>query len=119
MWLKLKRIHKIGLFFLVALMLSLLLLGLFEKRFDEVEWKNLPTQRYEMVDNLIESQVLNNMTKTEVIGLLGKPSSRSVIEKDIFLYKLGTSPSFFKSQTEQLLIVFVNQKVDKVTLAIE
>ena len=119
MILQLKRIRKIGLFFLAALILSWFLLELFEKRFDEAEWKSLPTQRYEMVDDLIESQVLHNMSKTEVITLLGEPSSRSTIKNDIFLYKLGTAPSFFESIPDQLLIVFINQKVGEVTLAVD
>ena len=119
MRLKLKRIHKIGLFFLTVLIISWSLLKLFEVPFDKELWRNNPTERYEMVDDLIESQLLISKTKDEVRMLLGDPYSSSNIQKDIFIYKLGDQPSFFKSRREHLLIIFVKQKVVKVTLAQE
>ncbi|WP_299114640.1 hypothetical protein [uncultured Winogradskyella sp.] len=114
-----KRIYKIGLFFLAVFSLSALLLWLFEKRFDKVLWENNSTQRYQMVDDLIESQILLGKTKDEVIVLLGQPYSSSNVEKDIFIYRLGDQPSFFNSRKEHLLILFINQKVDEATLALE
>jgi outer membrane protein assembly factor BamE (lipoprotein component of BamABCDE complex) len=119
MALQLKRIHKIGLFFLAVLVISWSLLKLFEVPFDKANWKTNPTERYEMVDDLIESQLLMGKTKVEVITLLGKPYSSSTTENDIFIYKLGDQPSFFKSRKEHLLIIFINQKVNEVTLALE
>lgn len=116
---KLKRREKIGLFLLVAFVLSISLIWLFEKRFDKDDWKNEPLSRYQMVDNLIESQLLIDKTKVEVLELLGRPSSSVSQEKDAFLYKIGTEPSFFESSPDQLLIVFEDDKVAKVTLAID
>ncbi|EDP71124.1 hypothetical protein FBALC1_01532 [Flavobacteriales bacterium ALC-1] len=117
MRLKLKRNDKIGLFFFVAFVLSSSLIWLFEERFNKQQWRSQPTTRYKMVDDLIESQLLIDKTENEVIVLLGKPNSSSTIEKDVFAYGLGEQPSFFKSKQEQLIIIFVNQKVVKVTLA--
>lgn len=114
-----KRIYKIGLFFLAVLVISWSLLKLFEVPFDKTLWENNPSERYEMVDNLIESQLLMGKTKAEVIALLGQPYSSSTVEKDIFIYRLGDQPSFFKSRKEHLLIIFINQKVDEATLAFE
>ena len=119
MKLSLKRILKISLFFLVAAIVSYGLLWLFEKRFDEVQWKIDPSHRYQMVDDLIESQVLLNKSKSEVITILGNPFSSSSLEKDIFIYKIGDPPSFFDSRKEHLLIIFVNENVDEVTLAFD
>lgn len=116
---KLKRNDKIGLFFFVAFIMSSSLIWLFEERFSKEQWRGQPTQRYKMVDDIIESQLLISKTKDEVIVLLGKPNSSSSIEKDIFLYRLGKPPSFFEAKREQLLIIFVNQRVNEVTLATE
>ncbi len=114
-----KRILRIGLFFLAVFVISYGLLWLFEKRFDKTQWESDPMHRYQMVDDLIESQLLMRKSKPEVIAILGEPTSSSNEEKDIFVYNIGDPPSFFNSRKEHLLIIFVNQKVDEVTLAYE
>lgn len=114
-----KRKYKVGLFFLLAIGISLPLVGLFQDRFEENQWKTNPTERHKMIDDLFESKVLTGKTKTEVISILGEPFSKSNTKKDIFIYNIGDPPSFFKSRKEHLLIIFVNQKVNKVTLAYE
>ena len=120
MWLlKLKRNDKIGLFLFVAFIISSSLLWLFEERFKKNQWKTNPAQRYKMVDDLIESQILIGKTKDDVIFLLGKPNLSSTTENDMFTYRLGEPPSFFEAKRELLLILFVNQRVKKTTLAIE
>ncbi|WP_299366104.1 hypothetical protein [Winogradskyella sp.] len=119
MILKPERILKIGIFFLLVFLISHGLLWLFEERFDKTRWASDPLHRYEMVDDLIESQLLMQKPKPEVIAILGEPSSSSNTEKDMFIYKIGDPPSFFNSRKEHLLIIFVNQKVDEVTLAFE
>lgn len=119
MRLQIKRNDKIGLFFFVAFIISMSLIWLFEERFDKERWRSEPATRYKMVDDVIESQLLMGKTKDEVIVLLGKPNSSSTIEKDLFLYRLGQQPSFFEAKREQLLIVFENQKVIKVTIVQE
>lgn len=117
--LRLKRHDKIGLFFFVALIISTSLIWLFEERFDKNKWSTEPSKRHQMVDDLIESQLLIDKTKDEVIILLGEPNSSISAEKDVFLYRLGQAPSFIKSQREQLLVVFENDKVLKVALTLE
>ena len=92
---------------------------LFEERFDKNEWRNSSSKRHQMVDDVIESQMLLGKTKDEVIFLLGEPNSSISEEKDFFLYLLGNPPSFFQPKREQLLIVFEDEKVFKVSLAIE
>lgn len=119
MRLQIKRNDKIGAFFFVAFIISMSLIWLFEERFDKERWRSEPSTRYKMVDDVIESQLLMEKTKDEVIVLLGKPNSSSNIEKDLFLYRLGQQPSFFEAKREQLLIVFEYQKVIKVTIVQE
>ena len=116
---KLKRNNKIGLFFYAAFVLSTSLIFLFEERFDKNLWSTEPSKRHEMVDDLIESQILLDKTKNEVIAILGEPNSSITNDDAAFTYRLGQAPSFFKSKRERLLIVFVDNKVSRVTLAIE
>lgn len=120
MWLnRLKRNDKIGLFFFTAFVISSSLIWLFEERFNEDQWASNPSQRYKMVDDLIESQILIDRSKAEVKDILGEPSSQSNDDKDIFVYNIGKQPSFFENRREHLLIIFQLQKVDEVTLAFE
>lgn len=120
MWLiRLKRNDKIGLFFFIAFVISSSLIWLFEERFNEDQWAINPSQRYKMVDDLIESQILIKRSKAEVKDILGEPSSQSNHDKDIFVYNIGKQPSFFENRREHLLIIFEQQKVDEVTLAFE
>lgn len=114
-----KRIYKILVFVLAVFIISASLLWLFEKPFNATEWKSNPLERYKMVDDLIESQLIMDKSKDEVMSLLGQPYSSSNIEKDIFIYRLGDQPSFFNSRKEHLLIIFEHQKVHEVTLALE
>ncbi|WCO01403.1 hypothetical protein [Psychroserpens ponticola] len=116
---KLKRNDKIGLFFFVAFVLSTSLIYLFEERFDKNVWSTQPSKRHQMVDHIIESQMLLDKTKDEVLFLLGEPNSSFSEEKYIFLYRLGQAPSFFESNREQLLVAFKNNRVYKVSLATE
>lgn len=113
------KIDKIGLFFFAAFIISTSLIWMFEERFEADSWKNQPALRYKMVDDIVEQKLLLGKNKDEVIVLLGKPSSRTTIGKDIFLYSLGRPPSFFESKREQLLIVFTNQKVVKVAITLD
>jgi outer membrane protein assembly factor BamE (lipoprotein component of BamABCDE complex) len=116
---QLKRISKISLFFLVAVILALILVNALEKPFDAQKWQSEPLQRYEMVDDIIESQILSGKPKSEIIEILGQPDSKLNTSKDAFIYTIGDPPSFFSSQKEYLLIVFENQQVEEVTLAVQ
>lgn len=120
MWLnRLKRNDKIGLFFLIAFVISSSLIWYFEERFNEDQWASNPSQRYKMVDDLIESQILLNLTKTEVKVILGEPYSQSNDDQDVFVYYIGKQPNFFENRQGYLLIIFELLKVDEVTLAFE
>ncbi|WP_040247093.1 hypothetical protein [Psychroserpens mesophilus] len=116
---KLNRNDKIGLFLFAAFVITTSLIYLFEERFDERKWRSDPARRYQMVDDVIESQMLMDKSQAEVIQLLGEPNSSASAEKEVFLYRLGNPPTFFESKREQLLIVFENGKVYKVATTLE
>ncbi len=119
MWIRLKRLDKIIIFFVLAFFISLSLIQLFEKRFDETQWAADPLHRYKMIDNLIESQFIMDKTKQEVLQILGEPTSRSISQEEFFIYDIGDPPSFFDSRKEHLMIIFENEKVKEVTLAFD
>ncbi len=111
-------IKRIGLFFLAAVIIAFILINLLEKPFDAKVWQAEPLQRYEMVDDIIESQILSGKTKHEIIEILGQPDSKLNTSKDAFIYNIGNPPSFFSSQKEYLLIVFKSKRVEDVSLAV-
>lgn len=112
-------IKRLGLFFVAAIIIAYILINLLEEPFNAQKWQTEPLQRYEMVNDLIESQILKGKSKTIVIQTLGNPDSQSTTEQEALIYDIGDPPSFFSSQKEYLLIVFKNQQVERVTLAIE
>lgn len=112
-------IKRIGLFFLAAVIIAFILINLLEKPFDAKVWQAEPLQRYEMVDDIIESQILSGKTKPEIIEILGQPDSKLNASKDAFIYTIGDPPSFFSSQKEYLFIVFKNKRVEDVSLAVD
>ncbi|WP_138432841.1 hypothetical protein [Winogradskyella algicola] len=116
---QLKRIGKISVFFLVAVVLALILIRILEEPFDTQKWQSEPLKRYEMVDDIIESQILSGKPKSEIIEILGQPDSKLNTSKDAFIYNIGNPPSFFSSQKEYLLIVFKNERVEDVSLAVD
>jgi hypothetical protein len=116
---KLKRNDKIGLFLFTAFIITTSLIYVFEERFDKHQWRSEPSRRYQMVDDLIESQLLIGKTKNEVILLLGDPDSSISSGNDVFLYRLGKPPSFFESKREQLLVAFEVGTVFKVATTLE
>lgn len=119
MILKLKRFDKVLLVFFLAIAIGTSLIYLFEERFNAEEWKSSPTQRYKMVDNLIESQLLIGKSKDQVIVMLGHPNLTSDNENEVYAYSLGVPPSFFNSKREKLLVIFNKDLVKEVTLAID
>ncbi|WP_299116286.1 hypothetical protein [uncultured Winogradskyella sp.] len=118
--LKLIRIIKVIVFLLVVVVSSKLLISIFDERFDKAKWHNKPLERYQMVHDIIESRLLIGKTKGDIISLLGQPNSVVSKPKRGFVYKLGTEPSFFNTEEEvKMLVIFQNEKVSKVTEAID
>lgn len=47
------------------------------RKFNTTEWKQNPEKRFELVDDLINSKLLDGMSKTEVIEILGPPETNT------------------------------------------
>lgn len=119
MRLRLKRTDKIGLFFFLAFVVSTSLIWFFEERFNQEIWHTAPGKRYEMLDDILENKFLMGKTKQEVISILGEPDKNLISDGDFFVYDLGNPPSFFDSEPQYLLVTFENEKVVKLSKAID
>lgn len=110
------QVNQIGLILFLAFVISTSLHFFFENRFTEEQWQTQPMTRHKIVKNLIDSQVLLNKSKPNVIKRLGQPSY--ILTKDIILYELGLAPEGNSNQVEHLYIEFSNETVSKVSLAL-
>jgi len=110
------QVNQIGLILFSAFIISTSLHFVFEERFTEEQWKTRPMTRHKIVDDLIDSHVLLNKSKPDVIKSLGQPSF--TITKDIMLYELGLAPQFNSDQVEHLYIEFSDETVSKVSLTL-
>lgn len=99
---------------ILATLISVLLISVYENKFDQTTWKVYPSKRYKMRKDIIESELLIGKTKQEVIRLLGKSEASNLTGKDHLIYSLGDVPSFFDSEEEQLIVIFENDLANKV-----
>ncbi|GGI55911.1 outer membrane protein assembly factor BamE domain-containing protein [Winogradskyella haliclonae] len=116
---KLKRKDKIGLFFFLAFVVSTSLIWFFEERFNQEVWLTDVGGRYKMLDDILENKYLLGKTKQEVIVLLGKPDADANLGDNYFVYRLGEPPSFFDSEPQYLVVTFSNNKVVKLSKAVD
>lgn len=90
------------------------------KYFNSENWKEKPALRYEMSDNLINSNLLLKKQKSDVANLLGESEwygwddSLKINSENIWNYNMGFEPGAFNMNQESLEIVFVDNKVIKV-----
>jgi len=112
----LERLKKIALVFVLATLISIAFLSIFQDKFDATEWKVNPDVRYKMANDIIEQKVLYSKSKEEVIQLLGLPDALAISAKDFLAYKLGTPPSFFDAEPQYLVIKLEDNKVIKVVV---
>ena len=112
----LERLKKIALVFVLAAIISIAFLSIFQDKFDAKEWKVNPDVRYKMANDIIEQKVLYSKTREEVIQLLGLPDALDVSTTDFLAYKLGTPPSFFDAEPQHLVIKLKDNKVVKVVV---
>ncbi len=88
----------------------------FEPRaFNAEEWKKEKDIRVELVDDLVESKVLDTLTQTELLNLLGAPEKEPVYFKENgrdMVYYLGPERGL-GIDSEWLLIWLKDGQVDK------
>lgn len=94
----------------VSIFIVLLLIGTMdrfdEREFTSITWKANKEKRIEMIDDLIDKQLLDGLSKQEVITALGAPNesdSFSGMDPDL-LYYLGPDRGFVSMDSEWLLI---------------
>jgi hypothetical protein len=109
-------LKKIGVFLLLAIAISLLLIDINQDQFSSERWRDNPLERYRMVDDLLENSLLKKKSKEAVIQLLGYPDVEYEGDVEHLAYMVGEAPSFFEQKPNGLLIIFENQVVIKVTL---
>tara|TARA_R100000306_G_C4324332_1_gene116848 strand:- start:239 stop:724 length:486 start_codon:yes stop_codon:yes gene_type:complete len=86
----------------------------FQKDFDKTSWTELKELRFEMRDDLVESKILENKSKAEVIDLLGEPDRKDTT--GTWTYDLGVSKAGFGWQFNDLKIHFDNDRVEETEL---
>lgn len=114
-----ERLLKVAIVLIAAFFISKALILLFDKNFDSTNWKNLPQERYKMLDDILENKYLMGKTKQDVISILGTPDKKFISEDDFYIYNLGNPPSFFDSTPQYLLVTFENEIVVKLSKAID
>lgn len=79
--------------------------------FDEQKWFADKNSRFEMRDDIVESEMLKSKTKDEIVKLIGKPDSENL---DTWIYDLGMSGAGFGWQFNSLVLNFKNGKVSEI-----
>lgn len=81
--------------------------------FNRNKWLSDKSARHEMRDDLVESEILKNKTKEEVLEILGPPDVRADT-LNYWDYDLGISAAGFGWQFNNLIITFDKNRVAKV-----
>ena len=88
-----------------------------QKYFNSEAWMEKPALRYEMIDNIHESDTLIGLSKSEITNLLGKyewlswDDSKKVHDDDRWNYGLGIEPGAFNDQKECVELQFKDDQL--------
>lgn len=82
-----------------------------KEKFDEIVWKENITERYKMIDDLLESDYLIGKSKKKIKDVFGEPEIVSE-EGRVFQYKL-VGRSWADFNLIDLKLYFVNDTVKK------
>lgn len=80
--------------------------------FDKEQWFADIHSRHEMKDDLVDSKILEGMSKSEIIKTIGESENNDSIE--VWTYDLGMSGAGFGVQFNYLKLTFENDLVSKV-----
>lgn len=80
-----------------------------DKPFSQSEWMNQPHSRYRFTKDIVESNVLKNLAREEVVELLGAPSKEN---DSMLIYNTGYNPKIFMNGRPDFLEV--SFKMDRV-----
>jgi len=93
------------------------------KQFDSSEWNEKPGLRYEMIDNMIETDFLIGKSKEDIAKILGKVQwlswneAAKDFDPNVWNYGLGLIPGAFQDIKEDVEITFKSNKVTLVKLS--
>lgn len=91
-----------------------------EKYFDAQLWHKNPSFRYEMYDNIVETDTLIGISKPKIKELLGTyewlswDDAKKAHNQDRWNYGIGILPGAFNSQSEAMEVVFDNDTVRQI-----
>ncbi len=92
-----------------------------QKYFSAELWKEKPDLRYEISDDMMNSEILTGKSKTEIVSLIGNyewlswNDSIKNHDNNKWNYSLGIEPGAFNTEKECIEIVFKNDNVIAVT----
>ncbi|PEQ88554.1 hypothetical protein CN481_19385 [Bacillus sp. AFS006103] len=90
---------------LIGGVIYMLFLVFSSDKFNQERWLNKPTERVDMVDNLLSEIRLKGKTKAEIIDLLGEQEEEVYFkELNTLVYYLGNERGFFSIDSEWLVI---------------
>ncbi|NRD19097.1 hypothetical protein HNV08_03480 [Winogradskyella eckloniae] len=110
------QVNQVGLILFISFVISSSLIYVFENRFTTNAWKQNPMQRYRLVEDLIDRELLKNNSRQEVISKLGTPKILGTSTNDQYNYYIGTGLTVNSNKTAMLSVFFENNKVTKVML---
>jgi hypothetical protein len=91
-----------------------------EKYFNSEAWIEEPSSRYEMTNNILESDTLIGKTKPEIQQLLGTyewlswNDSIKNHDENLWNYALGMKPGAMNTKKECMTIIFKDDKVNNI-----
>ena len=91
-----------------------------QKYFSSELWKEAPTLRYELSDNMIASEILIGMSKSDVVSQLGPhewlswDTEKKDHDPDRWNYGMGIEPGALNTEKECVEILFKDGKVVEV-----
>jgi hypothetical protein len=91
-----------------------------EKYFNSEVWIEEPSSRYEMTNNILESDTLIGKTKPEIQQLLGTyewlswNDSIKNHDENLWNYALGMKPGAMNTKKECMTIIFKDDKVNNI-----
>ena len=83
-----------------------------DRTFDKATWKQKPYERYELTQDVIESELLIGLTKDEVTELLGNYDY--TYDDSHWAYDIGHVPGLFNIDPSVLDVYFENERVVRV-----
>ncbi|MDG5491354.1 hypothetical protein [Psychroserpens sp. SPM9] len=92
-----------------------------QKYFSSELWKEKPSLRYELADDMLDSEILIGMTKHDVEVQLGTyewlswDDEKKAHDHNRWNYSLGIEPGAFNTEKECIEIVFKNDNVVSIT----